>query len=455
VTIALMWFRRDLRTHDLPALRQAAIAGKGRVVPLFVVDPLLLARSGPNRRRFLAGALAALDTELAGGLVVRRGDPVEVVPAVAEEVGADTVAVTADFAPYGAQRDQLVAARLAAEGRRLLPAGSNYLLSPGTVRTAQGRPYQVFSAFHRAWQRQRNDVAPQSVPLFEAVELESDLAPDKLVAAPVARPGDGLPTWWEGLPLEASPSHSPAGPTEAWRRLERFIDQGRIERYAEDRDIPGVAGTTGLSPYLRFGCVHPRSVLSVLPPGPGAQRLEAELCWREFFADVLWHQPYSARANLQGWANRLVWETGPVAQQRFFAWATGRTGFPFVDAGMRQLLTEGWMHNRARMMVASFLVKDLHLDWRWGARWFMWHLADADLASNQHGWQWVAGTGTDAAPFHRIMSPDRQQERFDAEGAYTKSYLSVPDRVGPGPPVVDHAVERVEALRRHARARRG
>jgi deoxyribodipyrimidine photo-lyase len=177
------------------------------------------------------------------------------------------------------------------------------------------------------------------------------------------------------------------------------------------------------------------------------------LCWREFFADVLWHQPKSARANLQAWADHLVWDTGSTARRHFRAWATGRTGYPIVDAGMRQLLADGWMHNRARMVTASFLVKDLHLDWRWGARWFMWHLADADLASNQHGWQWVAGTGTDAAPFHRVMSPTRQLERFDVDGSYTGRYLSETDLADRIQPVVDHAAERVEALHRHVAAR--
>jgi len=447
-----MWFRRDLRTDDLPALRAAAVAGRGQVVPLFVVDPALLRPSGPNRRRFLAGALAALDAELDGGLVLRHGDPAEVVPAVAAEVGAEVVVVTADFAPYGARRDGEVAARLAAESRRLVAVGSNYVVAPGTARTGEGRPYRVFTAFQRAWGRLERQ-APRPAPDIRGVELPSDTTPGQLLDARVASPGEGLPAWWEGLPLGAAPTLPPAGAAEAWWRLERFVEDGRVARYAEDRDFPGRPATTRLSPYLRFGCLHPRSALSVLSPGPEAERLEAELCWREFFADVLWHQPRSARANLQAWADRLVWDTGSNARRHFLAWATGRTGYPLVDAGMRQLLAEGWMHNRARMVTASFLVKDLHLDWRWGARWFMWHLCDADLASNQHGWQWVAGTGTDAAPFHRVMSPIRQLERFDADGLYTGHYLSDAGRAHQTTPVVDHAVERVEALHRHAAAR--
>lgn len=455
MTVAVMWFRRDLRTHDLPALRAAASVGSSGVVPLFVADPALLRRSGPNRHRFLAGTLSALDAELGGRLVVRHGDPLDVVPAVAGEVGATTVAVTGDFAPYGAWRDRAVADRLAASGRRLRTEGSNYLVAPGTVRAADGRPYRVFGAFRRGWQRQVHDVAPLSAPDLRTVELASDLTPDQLEETQTDSPGAGLPEWWEGLPLSQAPSLPPPGAAEAWRRLERFVEEGRVERYADDRDFPGISGTTGLSPYLRFGCIHPRSLLSVLPPGRGTERLEEEVCWREFFADVLWHRPHSSRANLQAWADGLVWDTGRDAEERFVAWATGRTGYPLVDAGMRQLLAEGWMHNRVRMVAASFLVKDLHLHWRWGARWFMWHLVDADLASNQHGWQWVAGTGTDAAPFHRIMNPARQEERFDPDGTYTEKYLPRSDQASPVQPVVDHGDERVEALARHAAARRG
>ena len=448
-----MWFRRDLRLEDLPALQAAATTSGGQVVALFVEDPALRRPAGPNRRRFLAEALAALDTELGGKLVLRQGDPVAVVPAVAAEVGADVVAVTADFAPYGARRDEAVASRLAAAGRRFVAVGTNYVVAPGTLLTGGGRPYRVFSAFHRAWRRRAGE-APRPAPKLKPVDLASDTSPDRMVEASPDVRGHGLPTWWEGLPLGPAPNLPPAGASQAWRRLERFVEEGRVARYAEDRDVPGMPGTTGLSPYLRFGCIHPRSLLSALPPGPGAERLEVELCWREFFADMLWHRPGSARANLEAWGDHLVWDAGPDAQERFAVWATGRTGYPLVDAGMHQLLAEGWMHNRSRMVTASFLVKDLHLDWRWGARWFMWHLYDADLASNQHGWQWVAGVGTDAAPFHRVLNPTRQQERFDLDGAYVQRYLSETD-VGERPlPVVDHAVERAEALQRHVEARR-
>jgi len=207
--------------------------------------------------------------------------------------------------------------------------------------------------------------------------------------------------------------------------------------------------------------------LTLLDSEVGAERMRTELAWREFYADVLWHRPDSARAPLLEFGAHLRWDTNERARERFAAWASGTTGYPLVDAGMRQLLAEGWMHNRVRMVTASFLVKDLHIDWRLGARWFMWHLVDGDLASNQHGWQWVAGTGTDAAPFDRVLNPSRQQERFDPTGAYVRRYvreLGTPGHLAKGSDepgtvhhsgvLVDHAAERHEALARLAEARR-
>ncbi|HUY65396.1 MAG TPA: deoxyribodipyrimidine photo-lyase [Acidimicrobiales bacterium] len=461
---AVLWFRRDLRLDDLHALGAAAEAGPDGVVALFVADPGLLGPAGPNRRHFLAAAVAALDTELGGALVVRRGDPARIVPAVAAEVGAATVTATADFGPHGAARDAAVARALSAGGCQLMTVDSNYAVAPGRVRSSAGTPFKVFTAYRRAWEA-IGWPGQSPVPDVRYRHLESDRDTD-LEAGPAAPGSHGLPDWWEGLPLGPAAALPDAGPAAAWDRLQRFV-AGPLADYDRDRDLPGVAGTSGLSPHLRFGCLHPRTALALLGPGPGADRLRTELAWREFYADVLWHRPDSARAPLQAFGARLRWDTDQRARERFAAWATGNTGYPLVDAGMRQLLAEGWMHNRLRMVTASFLVKDLHLDWRLGARWFMWHLVDGDLASNQHGWQWVAGTGTDAAPFHRVLNPSRQQERFDPTGAYVSRYLGAlgaPDRpvdgrvrpgTGPGPDVViDHAVERREALARFAEARR-
>ena len=193
--------------------------------------------------------------------------------------------------------------------------------------------------------------------------------------------------------------------------------------YADDRDRPAIAGTSGLSPYLRFGCIHPRTVLERLRRGAGPTGCGASWPGGSSTPTSSGIGPIRPADRLRAFGDHLRWDTGERARDRFRAWATGQTGYPLVDAGMRQLLAEGWMHNRVRMVTASFLVKDLHIDWRLGARWFMWHLVDGDLASNQHGWQWVAGTGTDAAPFHRVFNPRIQQERFDPDGGYVRRYL--------------------------------
>jgi deoxyribodipyrimidine photo-lyase len=454
---AVLWFRRDLRVHDLPALRAAAEAGPDGVVALFVADPSLLGPAGPNRRRFLTGALAALDSELGGTLVLREGDPVTIVPAVAAEVGATVVAATADFGPRGTVRDAAVARTLSDAGRQLRTVDSNYAVVPGRVLSGTGNPFKVFTAYKRGWEAV-GWPGPAETPTVRYHRIPSDTSARSLESG-VAAPGShGLPDWWEGLPLGLAPSLPTAGTDAAWDRLEEFV-AGPLVDYDRDRDFPALAGTSGLSPYLRFGCLHPRSALALLGPGPGAERMRTELAWREFYADVLWHRPDSARAPLLEFGSRLRWDADEQARDRFKAWATGTTGYPLVDAGMRQLLTEGWMHNRVRMVTASFLVKDLHIDWRLGARWFMWHLADGDLASNQHGWQWVAGTGTDAAPFHRVLNPLRQQERFDPTGEYVSRYLPERDMLdetaAPHPaPLIDHAAERHEALTRFAEARR-
>ena len=231
-------------------------------------------------------------------------------------------------------------------------------------------------------------------------------------------------------------------------------------------------GTSGLSPYLRFGCIHPRTALNaVAGDDEGSVTFRSEIAWREFYADVLFHEPRSARETLQPSLRSLRWDSGPIAVEHFQAWARGETGIPLVDAGMRQLLAEGWMHNRTRMICASFLVKHLHIDWRWGARWFMDRLIDGDLASNSHGWQWTAGTGTDAAPFHRIFSPIAQAERFDVAGSYIRRYVTElasvepPQLYQPGggsgllrpeaypEAIVELKAEREEALARFAEAR--
>jgi deoxyribodipyrimidine photo-lyase len=434
----VLWFRRDLRLTDHPALLaavdEARATGSG-LRPLFVVDDGLLRSGGPNRRAYLVRTLASLDRALGGTLTLRHGRPEEVVAAVAAECGAATVFATGDCAPYGRRRDARVADRLATSGRTLRLVGSPYAVAPGRVRTGEGTRYRVFTPFRRAWTAVGTtapSAAPTGVPWTQGpsdVTL-ADLEPDPTTVH-AALPG--------------------AGEDAAAELLDDFL-AGPVEAYGDDRDRPDLPGTSRLSPHLRFGTVHPRQVLARVPAGPAGDVFRSELAWREFYADVLWHRPDSAWEPLSPVGRFLRWDTGVEADARFAAWAEGRTGYPLVDAGMRQLAAEGWMHNRVRMLTASFLVKDLHLDWRRGAAHFMDQLIDGDLASNNHGWQWVAGTGTDAAPFHRVFSPDRQAERFDPDGAYVARYVPEHGSFGYPAPVVDHAAERVEALARWAEA---
>ncbi|HET7489260.1 MAG TPA: deoxyribodipyrimidine photo-lyase [Acidimicrobiales bacterium] len=442
---SVLWFRRDLRLADNPALLRAAAGGP--VVALFVLDDALRRAAGPNRLAFLYRGLRSLDAGTGGRLVVRAGDPAAVVPAVAAEAGAGEVACAADFGPYGRRRDEAVAGALAAGGRSLCRVGSPYAVEPGEVVKADGTPYQVFTPFHRAWLA-RGWPAPAAPP--DGVRWH-------------ALGGDGIP---EDPPVEAALPEATEAAAHA--ALDAFV-AGRLSGYAAARDDPGGDATSRLSPYLKYGLVHPRQVLARLGRGDGAARFRAELAWREFYADVLWHEPASAWSALRPGMDAIEFDEGPEADRRFEAWAAGRTGYPLIDAGMRQLVAEGWMHNRVRMVTASFLVKDLHLPWQRGARHFLHHLVDGDLASNNHGWQWVAGTGTDAAPYFRVFNPVSQGRTFDPDGAYVRRH--VPELAGLSPrdvhepwklpagppagyplPIVDHAVERKEALRRYGQA---
>ncbi|SDL01377.1 deoxyribodipyrimidine photo-lyase [Nocardioides sp. YR527] len=440
MTTSVMWFRRDLRLGDHPALQAAA--ADGHVVPLFVLDPRL-AGSGRRWGRLLA-SLAALREEMEGALVIRQGDPAEVVAQVAAEAGASRVHISTETTPYGRRRDEAVEQRLADAGIGLVGTGSPYAVTPGRVRNATGAPYRVFTPFLRAW-REHGWRAPAGDPQVEwMTKLESDPLPDH-------------------------PDHldQEVGEQAALHRWEDFCAE-ELAGYATARDRPDLNRTSRLSTALKFGEIHPRTLLADLGAhGSGAsaedvERFVAELAWREFYADVLWHDPGSAWRDLRDSLRGMQYDDAPELLE---AWKSGTTGFPFVDAGMRQLLAEGWMHNRVRMVVASFLVKDLHIWWPAGARHFLDHLLDGDLASNSHGWQWAAGTGTDAAPYFRVFNPVTQGLRFDPQGDYVRRWVPElrhlpgeaahepwrhPEGFAKGYPerVVDHAEERREALAR-------
>src|SRR5579875_1077691 len=439
---AIWWVRRDLRLADNPALGAAVDAGA--VLPVFVLDDELWGPAGGPRRAFLRGALEHLDGATGGHLVVRRGEPAEILAGLVEETGARTVTAAADFGPYARRRDEAATAAVEGAGATLRWVGSPYAVDPGTVRKADGTPFRVFTPFSRAWvARGWRPPADRPARVTWSPGVEGDALPD------VAGVDAALPVPGEGAAL---------------RRLEAFL-QDDADDYAEERDRPGADRTSRLSPYLHWGCVHPRTLLARLDPRrKGHAVWRTELCWREFYADVLWHEPASARRSLQRRMSRMEVDSGPRAEERFAAWAEGRTGYPIIDAGMRQLRAEAWMHNRVRMITASFLVKDLHIDWTWGARWFLRHLVDGDLASNNHGWQWVTGTGTDPAPYFRVFNPVAQGRRFDPQGAFVRRWVpevaGLDDRhvhcpwalggvAGYPDPIVDHEAERREALARY------
>ena len=448
-----MWFRRDLRLADNPAL--CAAADEGPVLPLFALDPALWGPAGPSRRAYLGASLRSLDASLRqrqAGLSVVRGDPVRRVVLAAKAVGAETVHVSADFGPYGAERDRRVEEALEEAGIAFVRTGSPYAVDPGTVRNGSGQNFKVFTPFSRRW---ADHGWPSPVDAPTGV---SWLSLDGTDESTTDIPDPDLPA---GLELPE------AGEAAAHAQWERFLD--KVAAYDDDRDRPGVDGTSRMSVHLKYGEVHPRQLLADLSrrTGKGAGTYRTELAWRDFYADVLHARPDSAREYYKPEFATMPYDR-PGAQLE--AWAEGRTGYPIVDAGMRQLRATGWMHNRVRMIVASFLVKDLHVEWQHGARHFLHWLVDGDLASNNHGWQWTAGSGTDASPFFRVFNPTTQGQKFDPPGDYVRRWveeLSDPDRVpdphdpdpdtrdlvGYPPPMVDHKEERREALDRYEKIR--
>ncbi|MBA2955801.1 deoxyribodipyrimidine photo-lyase [Nocardioides sp. MAH-18] len=434
---SVAWFRRDLRLSDNPAL--LAAAADGPVLPLFVLDPALWRPAGPARRCYLTASLRSLDAAV-GGLTLLEGDPVRRVVEAARAVGAERVHVAADFGPHGARRDAAVERALGEAGIALVRTGSPYAVAPGRLRTGGGTAYQVFTPYHRAWADHG-----WRAPAGDPADVEW-LRPDRSAALPDVEPPAGMT-----LPE--------AGEEAAHARWQEFLD--RVADYDDERDRPDLDTTSRMSVHLKWGEIHPRTMLADLAPlrSAGAAAYRRELAWRDFFADVLHARPETARAYLRpAFAGMRYDEPGAA----YDAWRAGRTGFPVVDAGMRQLRATGWMHNRVRMVVASFLVKDLHVEWQHGARHFLHWLVDGDLASNQQNWQWAAGSGAEAAPYFRVFNPTSQGRKFDPDGTYVRRWVpelaEVTDPHDPSPddrersgypaPVVDHAAERREALAR-------
>ncbi|HTX11015.1 MAG TPA: deoxyribodipyrimidine photo-lyase [Solirubrobacteraceae bacterium] len=432
----LLWLRRDLRVHDHPAL-EAARKRADHLVPVFCFDDRVLhgRNASGSRTQFMLECLANLDRSLrarGSRLVVRRGRPEIEIPRLASQTGAGAVHFSGDVSGFARARDHRVADALAGIAAVHAHPGLFVVDDLDAIRTVAGDPYTVFTAFHRAWSGQ-----PRR-PIHGA--------PRRLPPLPRGLDAGELPALSElGLGQEVD-DPMPGGEGEARKRLARFVARG-ADDYDAKRNLVAEEGVSRLSPYLHFGCLSARE-LEERVAEPAFRR---QLCWRDFYAHVLLHFPANAHSEHQArYRGTLRWSR---SQKHFAAWCEGRTGYPLVDAAMRQLKREGWMHNRARLVVGSFLAKDLGIDWRWGERWFMRLLLDGDQASNNGNWQWIASVGVDPQPaFRRMFNPARQQARFDPEGEYVARYVpELRDGNGAGylEPIVDHAAARREALKRY------
>ncbi|MCE7081647.1 deoxyribodipyrimidine photo-lyase [Streptomyces sp. ST2-7A] len=410
---AVALFTSDLRVHDHPVL-DAALADAGRsgaVIPLFVRDTGVEATGfdAPNRRAFLADCLADLDSALrerGGRLVIRSGAVVEEVCRVAAETGARRVHLAAGVSRYAADRERRLRRALERDGRELVVHDAvTTVVPPGWVTPSGGDHFAVFTPYHRQWERvglREERPAPRRVPVPEGIEGEEPGAAKDI-------PG-------------VSPELPRGGEGEGRRRMERWLEAG-VADYPDRHDDLAGDGTSRLSPYLHFGCVSPVELVrrSRRVGGAGAEAFVRQVAWRDFHHQVLAARPECSRRDYRGREDRWRSADGEAAEE-VAAWREGRTGYPIVDAAMRQLAVEGWMHNRGRLLVGSFLTKTLYVDWRVGAEHFLSLLVDGDIANNQMNWQWIAGTGTDTRP-NRVLNPPAQAGRFDPDGTYVRRWI--------------------------------
>ncbi|MFM1997742.1 MAG: hypothetical protein RLZZ111_2129 [Planctomycetota bacterium] len=442
--VTIHWFRHDLRLDDNPAL--AAAASRGQVVPVFIWAPEEEApwEPGAASRWWLHQSLEKLAAALAKAgapLVIRRGPSLDALRKLAKETGATHVAWNRRYEPAVIERDKGIKKALAADGLEVESFNGSLLYEPMQVATKEGRPYQVFTPFWRALLAREEPAEPLAAPrkLAGVDKQPTSLARDSLGLLPRIDWAATMRKTW--TPGEAGGA----------KRLDGFLDRGLVG-YGTERDRPDHDGTSTLSPHLHFGEISPRRVWHAVREAVGGKPAAKitgspevylrELGWREFAHHLLYHFPHTAGAPLRADYARFPWAHDPVGLR---AWQRGRTGFGIVDAGMRQLWATGWMHNRVRMIVASFLVKDLRISWLEGARWFWDTLVDADLAANTLGWQWAAGCGADAAPYFRIFNPTSQAEKFDPDRAYVGRWVDV-DAADYPEPIVDHGEARKLAL---------
>ena len=438
-TRSIVWFRRDLRISDHPAL-VAALSESDEIVPVFIIDSKLIERTGSNGLAYLAQSLQHLDASLDKKLQVIAGQPIDVLKKLQEKYNAQSVHISAEYEPVCAAQD----AEIEKSGIKLVRTGSAYAVAPGRVlKPSDQTPYRVYTPFYRAWLTHGWRKPEQKPKSIAAVTPDSD--------------SRQFPDW----KVPTGVSITEAGEAAANERFKHFQKNG-LDNYDEARNLAGIDGTSKMSAHLTWGEIHPRTLLAPLGQSKAHEVFRKEIAWREFYADVLFNNPHT---ETDYYAPQFAKMRYDKPGKQFKAWCEGNTGYPFVDAAMRQLLAEGWMHNRTRMVVASFLVKDLHLEWQLGERFFREHLVDYDVASNAHGWQWTAGCGTDASPYYRVFNPVEQGKRFDENGDYVRKYvpelahlngieIHEPWDVLDGylkdypQPIVNHATERLESLAR-------
>ena len=479
VDAGLMWFRRDLRAFDNAALHHALTQCK-QVHCVFVFDSDILGPLPKADRRveFIRESLVALDADLQAlcaqkgvGLIVRHGKAVEEIARLAQELHVQEVFANHDYEPAAIERDAKVRGALANAGIGLQTYKDHVIFERSEVLTQMGKPYGVFTPYKNAWLQK---LTPAHLESYATQPLAKALAPrPKHLQLPVPSLADiGFET--TNLKQLAVPTGSAGGQI----LFEDFFD--RMDRYDEARNFPAVKGPSYLGVHLRFGTVSIRELAGVghqrmLAGSKGAEVWLSELIWREFYHQILHHHPHVVKSAFKREYDAIAWEHGKLAKQRFAAWCEGRTGYPLVDAAMAQINQAGYMHNRLRMVVASFLVKDLGIDWRWGEQYFATHLNDFDLAANNGGWQWASSSGCDAQPYFRIFNPISQSEKFDAEAKFIRRYvpalagLNNKDIHAPWlakpialqaagveigknypEPIVDHAQARAETLARYA-----
>lgn len=428
MTASVMVFTRDLRITDNPALAAAALAGD--TVPLFVLDDAIVRRHRQNATRiaFLLECLHDLDAHLralGGHLLVARGPWTKTVLTMASQAGATQIHLAADVSGYAQRR--LASLRAAARAARLNVTAHPGVMAagPSPIRTAAGGHYQVFTPYYRSWQ---------------AAPRRPSASTPTTISVPPGTPPGKIPELAELTTARPAAARAPGGETQARARLNGWAAT-RLVTYHRDHDDLAADATSRLSPYLHLGCLSPLELAVSLASQPGGEPFVRQLAWRDFFCQLLQARPQAAREDVRERGDRWHEDPGGLA-----AWQAGQTGFPVVDAAMRQLAAEGFMHNRARMVVASFLTKDLRIDWRAGAAHFMALLADADLACNQLNWQWVAGTGTDSQR-HRVFSPVRQGTRFDPRGEYVARY--VPELAGLPPSAIHDPAPQIRRQRHY------